>query len=195
MSDDHNAEEIPPVSDSPGAEVAEGQPEATEPTAAAGPTPGEAWYDVVDRMGELGKAISAWANAAANDPSARKHVEELRDGVNQMARQADQTLTTVVNSERGQQFVAGATQAGQAIGGAASDLGQAAAPHVATALAGIADAFGRAAQKVGEAAAPKASSEPPSRPAPEPPSAGAPAAPTPPASPSDDEPADDAVHE
>ena len=122
--------------------AAEPTPAAAEPTPAAepiGPTPGEAWESVLSALGELGDALSTWAKAAADTPENRQHLAE------------------------------GATQVGQAIGGTAQEFSQAAAPHVASAFAGLADAFGRAAQKVSEATTGQPAAEPPTRPAPEPP--------------------------
>ena len=147
-----------------------GEPTAPEEAAApAGPTPGEAWDEVVARLGELGDALSAWAKAAADTPENRQHLDEVRSGVNDMARQATEAFSAMADSDFGRQFAEGASQMGQSIGGTATELSQAAAPHVASAFAGLADAFGRAAQKVGEAASAHPAAEPPSRPAPEPP--------------------------
>ena len=68
-----------------------------------------------------------------------------------MARQADIAFGKVTSSDFGQQVSQGAQQAGDAIGGAAQQVSEAAAPHVATALSGLASVFGRAAAKVDEA--------------------------------------------
>ena len=147
----------------------------TDDAQPTGPTAGEAWGDVVARLGELGDAISAWARAAADTPENRKHLEELRAGVEDIARQANEAISAAANSDFGRQVAEGATQVGTAIGSTAQDIGQAAAPHVASAFAGIADAFGRAAEKVGQAATPHPA-EPPARPAPEPPAPAEPKA-------------------
>ena len=140
---------------------------ADAPAAAPGPTPAEAWEDVRAALGVLGDALSAWAKAAADTPENRQHLDEVRSGVNDMARQANEAFSAVAGSDLGRQFSEGATQVGQAIGGSAQEFSQAAAPHVASAFAGLADAFGRVAEKP---------AEPPSRPAPEPPAAEEPSA-------------------
>ena len=57
----------------------------------------------------------------------------------------------MTSTDFGQQVSQGAQQAGDAIGGAAQQVSDAAAPHVATALSGMASLFGRAAAKVDEA--------------------------------------------
>jgi hypothetical protein len=128
-----------------------------EPTAEAIPIPtpasptAEAWSDVVARMSELGTALSAWAKSAADDPQNKQRLESVRAGVDEMARQADVAFGKVTSSDFGQQVSQGAQQAGDAIGGAAQQVSDAAAPHVATALSGLAGVFGRAAAKVDEA--------------------------------------------
>lgn len=197
MSDDisNDPQPVNPADTPEGPEVGAAPPEpettasdASEP-AAPRQTPGEAWDDVVVRLGELGDALSAWAKAATDSPENRKHLDEVRTGVNDMARQASDAFAEMTGGEFGRSVSEGASNMGQAIGDSATEFGQAAAPHIASAFAGIADAFGRAAQKVGEASAP--SSAPPTRPAPEPPATPMPAAPEPPA---DDE-EDSAVHE
>ena len=86
-----------------------------------------------------------------------------------MARQADAALGKVTSSDFGQQVTQGAQQAGDAIGDAAQQVSAAAAPHVATALSGLASIFGNAAAKVDEAVSRDRAPEPPaeaSRPAP-----------------------------
>jgi len=130
---------------------------APEPAAAPAqaPAPGgptaDAWNDVVARMTELGTALSAWAKSAADDPQNKQRLDSVRAGVDEMARQADVAFSKVTSSDFGQQFSQGAQQAGDAIGDAAQQVSDAAAPHVATALSGLASVFGRAAAKVDEA--------------------------------------------
>jgi hypothetical protein len=172
-------------------EVGAGMPEAepstaapAAPSAASGPTAGEAWEQVVRKLSELSDAVSVWAKAAADTPENRKHVDDVRAGVNDMARQANEAFASVSGSEFGRQFAQGADQMGAAIGEGASEFGAAAAPHVASAFAGLADVFGRAAQKVGESVSPPKAPDPGARPAPEPP-----ATPMPPAEPSSAAPA------
>jgi hypothetical protein len=133
----------------------------SEPTADGGAGPGaapaqgsptaDAWSDVVARMSDLGIALSAWARSAADDPQNKQRLEQVRAGVDEMARQADSAFGRVTSSDFGQQVSQGAQQAGDAIGGAAQQVSDAAAPHVATALSGLAGVFGRAAAKVDEA--------------------------------------------
>lgn len=176
------------------------EPSPAEPTAApqepaadaqpSGPSASEAWSDVVARMTDLSTAVAAWARAAADNPENRRHLDEVRNGVNDMAKQADAAFAHVTSTEFGQQVKSGAEEAGAAIGDAAQKVSDAAAPHVATAFAGLAGVFGRAAQKVEEAAQrqkePTAASEAPHTAPPVPqdaPTAEAPAPPAPPAPP------------
>ena len=137
--------------------VGAGQPDAES---SPGPTASEAWNGVVAAIGDLGEAVAAWARAATDDPENRRHLDEVRTSVNDMARRADTAFSSVAGSDFGQQVRHGADDAGQAFADTAQKVSDAAAPHVATAFAGLADVFGRAAQKAGEAAA--------SRPAPQP---------------------------
>ena len=153
-----------------------------------GPSAAEAWEEVVVRLRELGDAISAWTKAAADTPENRKHLEEVRSGVNEVARQANDAFSSVASGDVGRQISEGATQMGHAIGEGAQELGAAAAPHVASMFAGLADMFGHAAQKVGESVPPPAPSDAqasvgaePAEPAPE-----APVAPQPPVPPTDE---------
>jgi len=122
------------------------------PEPPSGPSASEAWKDVVARMSELGAAVSHWAREAADDPENRQRVEQLRVGVNDMAKKADAAFSQAMGTDLGQQVQQGAEQAGKAIGDAAQQVSQAAAPHVASAFSGLADAFGRAAAKVNQAA-------------------------------------------
>ena len=188
MSDDTAAEIHPepqPEPEPTEPEVGAGMPEAeppaepsAAPSAASGPTAAEAWQLVVCKLSELSDAVAVWSKAAADTPENRKHVEDVRAGVNDMARQANEAFASVSGSEFGRQFAQGADQMGAAIGEGASEFGAAAAPHVASAFAGLADVFGRAAQKVGESVSPPKTPNPGARPAPEPP-----ATPMPPAEP------------
>ncbi|NTW28143.1 MAG: hypothetical protein HGA39_02110 [Coriobacteriia bacterium] len=138
----------------------------------ASPSAGDAWNDVVARMGDLGEALSRWTKAAVDDPEKTLRLEEVRAGINDIARKADVTLSEAT-VDLGQQFRQGAERTGQAINDAAEKASAAAAPHVANALAGLAAVLGRAAEKVdGAASRGKAESaddvpEPPA--APEPP--------------------------
>ena len=133
-------------------------------------------------------AADAWTKAAADTPENRKHLEEVRSGVNEVARQANDAFSSVASGDVGRQISEGATQMGHAIGEGAQELGAAAAPHVASMFAGLADMFGHAAQKVGESVPPPAPSDAqasvgaePAEPAPE-----APVAPQPPVPPTDE---------
>ena len=148
MTDDPAATPTPDPEPQPAADPEPPQAEAGP----AGPSTSEAWSDVVARMTDLSAAVAAWARAAADNPENRRHLDEVRNGVNDMARQADAAFAHVTSTEFGQQVKSGAEEAGAAIGDAAQKVGDAAAPHVATAFAGLAGVFGRAAQKVEEAA-------------------------------------------
>lgn len=153
MSDDFNTTPGPesePVSEPAGDNPPTAEPSTAEPS---GATASEAWADVVARMGDLGEAVSAWARAAADNPENRHHLDDVRASVNDIASKADAAFSQVASSEFGQQFKSGAEEAGAAIGECATKVGDAAAPHVASAFAGLASVFGHAAQRVEEAAA------------------------------------------
>ena len=104
-----------------------------------------------------------------------------------MARQADAALGKVTSSDFGQQVTQGAQQAGDAIGDAAQQVSVAAAPHVATALSGLASVFGKAAAKVDEAVNRDRAPEAPTEPAQPAPAGPAEATPTPSQQGSDDQ--------
>ena len=179
MNDDPNAPIEPEPAEQPFAE-----PAAAADAAAAGPSAGEAWDVVVVKLRELGDAVAAWTKAATDTPENRQHLDEVRAGVTDMTRQASDAFSSVASSDFGRQMSEGATQMGQAIGGTAHEIGQAAAPAVASAFAGLADIFGRAAHKVDEtvAAQAAAATQPPA-PAPAPATPEQPVAPAPPENP------------
>jgi hypothetical protein len=122
------------------------EPAKAEPDAGA-PT-GDAWDDVLARVGDLGDAISQWARAATEDPENRRKLDEIRAGMDDMARQAQETFEDIDATEFGKQFREGVEVTGRAVGDAAQKVSDAAAPHVALIFAGLADAFGRAAAGV-----------------------------------------------
>ncbi len=167
--------------------------DASEPAAAdatPGPSASEAWAEVVSRMGELSTAVAAWAKAAADNPENRRRLDEVKNGVNDMAKQADAAFAHVTSSDFGQQVKSGAEEAGAAIGDAAQKVSEAAAPHVATAFAGLAGMFGKAAEKVEEAAQrQRTAAEPSAEPAAEEAAAAEPAAPAEPSEPESTPPA------
>ena len=165
MSDEPTVPSEPEPAETP---VGEGPPEA-EPT--PGPTTGAAWSEVIVALGDLGDALATWAKAATDTPENRQHLDEVRTGVNDMASQAKEAFSRVAESDLGKQMAESATRVGTAVGETASEVGQAAAPHLANAFAGLADAFGRAAQKMGETASPSTPPDAEARPAPEPPRA------------------------
>lgn len=142
MTDDPSAT---PASDS--------VPEPPAAPTTPGPTAAEAWADVVTALGKLSDAVAAWTKAAADNPENRRRLDDVRNSVNEMAKQADSAFAQVTSTDFGQQVKSGAEEAGHAIGDAAQKVSEAATPHVATAFAGLASAFGRAAHKVEEAAA------------------------------------------
>jgi hypothetical protein len=145
-------------------------------TQPSGPSANEAWSDVVGRLGDLRDAVSAWAKQAADTPENRKHLDDVRSGLDEAARHANEAFSAAASSDFGRQVADGATQVGAKIGSAAQEMSQAAAPHVASAFAGIADAFDRAAEKVEEAVAPPRSGEVSSHPAAESPASAQPPA-------------------
>jgi len=147
MTDEPTA--TPEPETQPGAEQTAPEP----PAGPTGPSASEAWADVVARMSELGSAVTTWTRAAADNPENRRRLEDVRNGVNDMAKQADAAFSRVTSTDFGQQVKSGAGEAGQAIGDAAQKVSDAAAPHVATAFSGLASAFGRAAHRVEAAAA------------------------------------------
>jgi len=150
-----------------------GAEQSAAESAPEGRSAGDAWDGVVVAIGGLGDAISAWARAATDNPENRRHLDEVRGSVNDMAQKAGTMFSDVANSEFGQQVRQSADDAGQAFADTAQRVSEAAAPHVANAFAGLADVFGRAAQRAGEAASPRPTTpsgdETPTRPAPEPP--------------------------
>lgn len=152
MTDDTTASEPTP-------EESESARRSAEPSVSA------SWDDVMKRMGELGDAIGGWARAAADDAENRKHLEQVRQGLNDMSAKAAETFAEVAQSDFGKSVAQGASQAGAAIGEAAQNVGQAAAPHVASAFAGLADAFGTAARKVSESTAAHSAPAAPASPA------------------------------
>lgn len=137
-------------------------PEAPEPPAGANVS--ASWDEVVGRMTDLGDAIAGWARAAADDPENRKHLDQVRQSLNDMSAKAAETFSEVAKSDFGKSVAESASQAGQAFGDAATNVGQAAAPHVASAFAGLADVFGKAAAKVSEST-PSSAPTPPTPPA------------------------------
>ena len=123
-----------------------------EPAAATaeGTGVGEAWDDVLSRVGDLGDSISRWAKTAADDPANRRRLDEIRAGMDDMARQAQETFEGIDETEFGRKVREGAERTGRVVGDAAQKVSDAAAPHVAVIFAGLADAFGRAAAGVDE---------------------------------------------
>jgi 2-oxoglutarate dehydrogenase E2 component (dihydrolipoamide succinyltransferase) len=193
MSDDPNVPIQPEPAEQPAAE-----PAAAPDAAPAGPSAGEAWETVVVKLRELGDAVAAWTKAATDTPENRQHLDEVRSGVADMTRQASDAFSSVASSDFGRHMSENATQMGQAIGSTAHEVGQTAGPAVASAFAGLADMFGRAAHKVDQTVAAQAAHAPqpaapaePAEPAPAPATAEpaapapapAPAAPEPPVAP------------
>ena len=60
--------------------------------AATGGPASEAWAEVVTRMSELSAAVGAWAKAAADNPENRRHLDDVRNGVNNIAKEAADAL-------------------------------------------------------------------------------------------------------
>jgi 2-oxoglutarate dehydrogenase E2 component (dihydrolipoamide succinyltransferase) len=163
-----------PAAEQPAAPEPEVAAPAAEPIPAPGPSSAEAWQDVVVKLRELGDAFAVWTKSATDTPENRRHVEEVRSGVNEMARQASDAFSSVAASDFGRQVSEGAQEFGQA----AQEFGAAAAPHVASAFSGLADMFGRAAHKVEESVSQASQAAPPA-PAPARAPTAAPAAPAP----------------
>jgi len=150
-----------PTPDDARPDQTDAQPSASEAAASvdsppSSPTAAEAWNDVIAAVAALGDAVAAWARASADTPENRQHVADVRRSVNDMAQKADAAFTSAAHSDFGQQVRQGADEAGQTFADTAQKVSDAAAPHVASAFAGLADVFGYAAQKASEAAAPRA---------------------------------------
>jgi hypothetical protein len=114
----------------------------------------DAWDDVLARVGELGDSISRWAKAASDDPENRRRWEEVRVGMDEMARKAEEAFNEAADSEQGARMRRTAEDAGKVVGDGAQRVADAAAPTVAVVFASLAEAFGQAATAVGESAAP-----------------------------------------
>ncbi len=128
-----------------GAAAADSSPEA-------GPAASQAWDDVLSEVNRLGDAISNWARTAAEDPENRRKLDEIQAGMDDMARQAQDTFEDMEGTDWGKQVRGGLEETGRVVGGAAQRVSDAAAPHVALIFAGLADAFGKAAAGVDESA-------------------------------------------
>jgi hypothetical protein len=151
-------EPIPDATDEPptpeqDAEAGTGEPAADPSSASASdPRPAEAWDDVLAKVTDLGDAISRWAKTAKDDPENRRKLDEVKAGMNDMARQAQTTFESIDETEFGKSVRQGAEETGRVLGDAAQRVSDAAAPHVAVIFAGLADAFGKAAASVDEQA-------------------------------------------
>ena len=95
MSDDTAAEIQSETQPEAGAGTPEAEPFTEAPSSPVGPTTAEAWAQVVNKLSELSDAIAAWAKAAADTPENRRHVDDVRAGVNDMARQANEAFASV----------------------------------------------------------------------------------------------------
>ena len=135
-------------------------PPASRGKAPAAPTASQAWKDVLARMSDLGDSMAQWTKVAAHESDTKKKLDQVRAGIDEMARKADATLGQVESSDLGQQVMGGAGQAGQAFGDAAQRMRDATEPHVKSAFADLSDAFGKAAAKMGEPGPPQPKSAP-----------------------------------
>lgn len=135
-----------------------------EPTMPSGPTPGEAWDDVVARLSGLGDAVTRWAKAAANEPDTKQKLDQVRVGIDEIGQKADAALGRAVRSDLGHQVREGAEQAGQAMSDAVQQVSQAAGPHLKNVFSEISDIFGKAAVRVDEATRSQSDSPPPAAP-------------------------------
>lgn len=140
-----------------------GLPES-EPTMPSGPTPGEAWDDVLARLSALGDAVTRWAKAAANEPDTKQKLDQVRAGIDEIGQKADAALGRAVRSDLGHQVREGAEQAGQAMSDAVQQVSQAAGPHLKNVFSEISDIFGKAAVRVDEATRPTEEPAPPTAP-------------------------------
>ena len=125
-----------------------------EPQVAAdGPSAGagDAWHEVVVQIDALGSAVSAWTRSAIDDPENRRHAAEIRSRLESMTHRVATTIDEASKSEVGSAVVDGAEKTGQAVVEAGGKVAEAAAPHVASALTGLAGFLGSAAERVGRA--------------------------------------------
>jgi ElaB/YqjD/DUF883 family membrane-anchored ribosome-binding protein len=125
-------------------------PPASKSKAQAALTASQAWQEVLARMSDLGDAMAQWTKVAAHEAGTKKKLDQVRAGVDDMAKKANATLGHA-ESEFGQQMKEGAEQAGQAFGDATQRMRDATEPHVKMAFAELSDAFGKAAAMMGEA--------------------------------------------
>ena len=123
----------------------------TGPTDPASGNGSQEWQDVLARMSELAEAVGRWAKAATNDPETKQRLAQVRSGIDDLARKADEAMGRVEGTDLGKRVKDGAEQTGQVIGEAAQRVTEVAAPAVKSALAGLSDAFGKAAVKLDEA--------------------------------------------
>lgn len=133
--------------DSPGPE--EPQVTAESPSAGAG----DAWHEVVVQIDALGSAVSAWTRSAIEDPENRRHAAEIRAKLESITHRVASTIDEASKTEVGSAVVDGAEKTGQAVVDAGGKVVEAAAPHVASALTGLAGILGSAAERVGKATA------------------------------------------
>jgi len=142
-----------------GPEVPEEQPIGNEGEATS--RPGEAWREVLVQIDALGDAVGAWTRAAINDPENRRHAAEIRGKLEAIASRVAGTIDDASKTDVGSAVVDGAEKTGRAIVDTSEKLADAAAPHVASALSGLAGVFGLAAERVGKAAERPAPAAPP----------------------------------
>ena len=146
MSDEDREPIEDPTNDTAPAGAGADTAEDTSPGAGSDgtttPRAGEAWDDVLAKVSDLSDAISRWAKTAANDPENRRKLDEVKAGMDDMARQAQTTFEHIDETEFGKQVRQGAEETGRVLGDAAQKVSDVAAPHVAVIFSGLADAAG-----------------------------------------------------
>jgi len=130
-------------------------PPAPEPPAsdtAAPSRPGDAWRDVLVQIDALGDAVGAWTKATINDPDNRRQAAEIGAKLDTVAKKVATSFDEASKTEVGSTVVGTAEKTGRAVMDAGEKAAEAAAPHVASALSGLAGVLGKAAERVGRAA-------------------------------------------
>ncbi len=138
---------------------------ATPVDAPQAPVSDGSWDEVVQHIKELGDSIGRWAITAVNDPEYRRHANELKGHLENIAGTVTDAVDDAAASELGQSVKSAASTAGGAIKDASQTVAREVSPSLAEAFRSAADGLRKAASKMDEHAA--ASPAPPA--APEPP--------------------------
>lgn len=130
-----------------------------------------AWEDVKRALDELGSSVAQWAASVKDDPENRRHIEELKTGINDLGDELGRIVDKAAQSDVGRTVGGAAQKAGDAIGDTARKVGTEAGPHVAAAFRSVAEGMRKAAEsvesKVASADGPSPAPAPPVPPIPE----------------------------